>query len=73
LTNKKCIILIIIIAYDFYGNIFEKGTFEKSLLGNVVNQGSHISAAIGNIIRYNVGQNSFMKAMTMLPENENYM
>lgn len=53
---------IIIIANEFYGNIFEKGNFDKILLGNLESHGSNTSDTIGNINRYNAGQYSFTKA-----------
>jgi len=61
----------IIIIYKFYGNIFEKGTFENNLLGKAANQGSHTSDVNGNNTRYNTGQYSFTKVKATLSENKN--
>lgn len=56
--------------YEFYGNTFEKETFENKRLIKSVNHGSHSSAAIGNTTRYNGGQNSFTKFRRRSSENE---
>lgn len=59
-------------VYEFYGNIFEKRTFEKKLLAKSANHGPHMSAMIGNTARYSGGQNSFIKFTISLSENKNW-
>lgn len=56
---------------EFYGNNFEKETFEKKRLDKPVNHGSQFLDVIGNIARYRDGQYSFTKSMARSSANKN--